>query len=62
MEVETPSRTAFVTIVEVNGQSFASGVARILNVNSQPSGENPAGNKRIIIIILGLINFLSTLF
>ena len=42
MEMENPSRTAFVTIVEVNGQTFAPGVARNLIVNSQSSGTNPA--------------------
>ena len=42
MEVENPSRTEFVTIVEVNSQTFAPGVSRILNVNSQASGGNPA--------------------
>ena len=49
MEDEDPSRTAFVTIVEVNGQLFAPGVTRILNVNSQPSGANPASKSVLLV-------------
>ena len=39
---EGPSRTVFVNIQELNGQTFAPGVTRSLVVNSQTSGGNPA--------------------
>ena len=55
MEDENPNRPPFVTIVEVNGQTFAPGVARILNINSQPSGSNPASMSYLRTYVLHVI-------